>query len=394
MADSPLRLLLVEDNPADARLMSEYLCAPHGEQFQCTHVAALAEAIRYLEADRFDLILLDLSLPDSQGLDTVRTAHSQARGTPIVVLTGVDDETLGVAAVRNGAQDYLVKGQADAQVLVRAIRYAIERHRIEEELARYRDHLEELVAQRTTALAATNEALERQIAERVRAEAALESAHRRLATDRERQRRMLATELHDAVGQELVGLKLTLEHLLATVKTTLQPPGLKILSDAVDKCVQLIREVRGVCHGLYPPALESFGLVTTLKHLADGSPTPGPLTVRCDEELETVRFANEVEIALYRIAQEAIHNALRHSRANHIHVNFGREGGALVLSVTDDGVGFDPAQSARKGLGFISMKERARSIGGSLEVASRPGETRIEVRVPLDHLSAAGVATP
>jgi len=211
---------------------------------------------------------------------------------------------------------------------------------------------------------------------------------------RERQRRLLATELHDAVGQELVGLKLTLEHLLATVRNALPAPGVKILSDAVDKCVQLIREVRGVCHGLYPPALESFGLVTALKHLADGSPTPGPLTVRCDEDLETVRFANEVEIALYRIAQEAIHNALRHSRANHIHVNFGREGGALVLSVTDDGVGFDPAQSARKGLGFISMKERARSIGGSLEVASRPGETRIEVRVPLDHLSAAGVATP
>jgi len=385
MANAPLHLLLVEDNPADARLLTEYLCGPNPQEFHCTHVAQLSEAMQYMGADRFDLILLDLSLPDSQGLDTVRAAHSQARGTPIVVLTGLDDETLGIASVRNGAQDYLVKGQADAQGLVRAIRYAIERHHNEEELARYRDHLEELVAQRTTALAATNEALERQISERVWAEAGLEAAHRRLATDRERQRRMLATELHDAVGQELVGLKLTLEHLLAVVKGTLQPPALKILSDSVDKCVQLIREVRGVCHGLYPPMLESFGVAAALKQLAEGSPSPSPIVVRCEEELETARFASEVEIALYRIAQEAVHNAMRHSRAKLIHVDFGRNAGALVLSITDDGVGFDPAKSAGKGLGFISMKERARGVGGTFEIVSRQGETRIEVRVPLDH---------
>jgi signal transduction histidine kinase len=320
----------------------------------------------------------------------VRAVAEQARGTPIVVLTGVDDETLGVAAVRNGAQDYLVKGQADARMLVRAIRYAIERRRSEEELERYRDHLEELVGQRTTALAGTNEALERQIAERIRAEAALESAHRRLSTDRERQRRLLATELHDAVGQELVGLKLTLEHLLATVRNTLQPPAVKILSDAVDKCVQLIREVRGVCHGLYPPMLESFGIVTALRQLAEGATTPAQITLDCQEELETVRFASEVEIALYRIAQEAVHNALRHSRAKSIHIGFRRDGGSLFLSIADDGVGFDPAQSVGKGLGFISMKERARAVGGSFEAASRPGETRIEVRVPLARQPAAG----
>ncbi|MCX5654182.1 MAG: response regulator [Planctomycetota bacterium] len=389
MANATLRLLLVEDNPADARLLSEYLCAPHGDLFQCTHVEVLTEALRYLKADRFDLILLDLSLPDSQGLDTVRAVARQARGTPIVVLTGLDDETLGIASVRNGAQDYLVKGKADPQMLVRAIRYAVERHLIEEELVRYRDHLEELVAQRTTALSATNEALERQIAERIRVEAALEAAHRRLATDRERQRRLLATELHDSVGQELVGLKLTLEHLLATVKNILPAPGVKILADAADKCVQLIREVRGVCHGLYPPMLESFGIVTTLKQLAEGSPAPALISFRCDEELEAVRYPSEVEIALYRIAQEAVHNALRHSQAKHIGIAFENNGGDLVLTITDDGVGFNPAQSAGKGLGFISMKERVRTAGGRFEIVSNAGETRIEVRIPLDHHAPA-----
>jgi signal transduction histidine kinase len=349
-------------------------------------VTRLAESLQCLAADRFDLILLDLSLPDSQGLDTLRAVHARACATPIVVLTGTDDETLGVAAIRHGAQDYLVKGRTDARFLVRALRYAVERHHIEQELAKYRDRLEDLVAHRTTALAATNEALEQQIAERIRAEAALESAHRRLATDRERQRRLLATELHDAVGQELVGLKLALEHLQATTRKNLEPGALRALSGAIEKCVELIRQVRDICHGLYPPTLASFGLTTALRHLAEGSVAPVPVMVRHSDGLETARYPPDVEIALYRIAQEAVHNALKHSSASRIEINIACDSGALVLSVIDDGVGFDPAQSSGKGLGFISMKERARTVDGQFTAASRQGETRIEVRVPVEHI--------
>ena len=279
----PIEILLVEDSPGDVRLTQEAL--KEAKVLNRLSIAVdgveamefLRRKGRFAQAPRPDLILLDLSLPDSQGLDTLRTVHARACDTPIVVLTGTDDETLGVAAVRHGAQDYLVKGRTDARFLVRA------------------------------------------------------------------------------------------------------------LSGAIEKCVELIRQVRDICHGLYPPTLASFGLTTALRHLAEGSVAPAPVMVRHSDGLETARYPPDVEIALYRIAQEAVHNALKHSGASRIEINIACDSGALVLSVTDDGVGFDPAQSSGKGLGFISMIERARTVGGQFAAASRQGETRIEVRVPVEH---------
>ena len=89
MANAPLRLLLVEDNPADARLLTEYLCGPHPEEFHCTHVAMLAEALRYLRADHFDLVLLDLNLPKKDGREVLAEikADPNLRRIPVVVLT-------------------------------------------------------------------------------------------------------------------------------------------------------------------------------------------------------------------------------------------------------------------------------------------------------------------
>jgi signal transduction histidine kinase len=393
MADGPIRILLVEDDPAQARLLREILAEPDDTRFQVTAVVQLREADRVLGADRFDLILLDLTLPDSMGLDTLRRLHAASPRTPKVVLTSLDDERLGVEAVRQGAQDYLVKGQADRRLLVRAIHYALERHRAEEELARYRDGLEELVAQRTAALAETNESLQEQISVRTRAEKALASALRKLATDRERQRLRLASELHDSVGQEMIALKLALEHVMAGGKSCLDEEATKALTGAIERTIALIREIRSICHGLYPPTLESFGLVSALRHMVENCGPGAPVTVRCAPGRETARFPGEVEIALFRIAQEAVHNALRHSRAARISVTLAYDDGNATLSIVDDGVGFEPDKVAGKGLGFTSMRERAMTAGGILGVASRSGETRIEVRVPTSLLPATKAPT-
>ena len=125
-----IKVLLVEDNPGDARLLREMLVEAAYALFKLTHVERLSEALKRLSEEAFDLVLLDLSLPDGQGLETFTTVHAQAPGVPIVVLTGLDDETLAVRAVQAGAQDYLVKGRVDGDLLMRAMRYAIERHRI------------------------------------------------------------------------------------------------------------------------------------------------------------------------------------------------------------------------------------------------------------------------
>jgi signal transduction histidine kinase len=155
-----IHILLVEDNPADARLLRESLAESRAAPFELTHVERLDAALARLDAERFDVVLLDLSLPDSAGLDTLSRAHARFPGVPIVVLTGQADKELALEAIRQGAQDYLVKGQVDGNLLVRAIRYAIERKAAQEVIRQWNVQLEQRVAERTAELAQSAAALQ------------------------------------------------------------------------------------------------------------------------------------------------------------------------------------------------------------------------------------------
>jgi diguanylate cyclase (GGDEF)-like protein len=127
-------LLLIEDNPGDARLFREMLEEQGSRDFELAHVERMCDAEKHLAEHKVDIILLDLGLPDEQGLKAIRRAHAATPGVPLVVLTGLDDETLAVQALQQGAQDYLVKGQIEARGLLRALRYAVERKSMEEAL--------------------------------------------------------------------------------------------------------------------------------------------------------------------------------------------------------------------------------------------------------------------
>jgi len=134
MAGENIKVLLVEDNPGDVFLLQEFLKEVNTVVVELMPVERLSKALNHLEKEIFDVILLDLSLPDSQGLETFVTAHQQAKATPIIVLTGINDETLATRAMQEGAQDYLVKGQVTGDLLVRSMRYAIERQRADNAL--------------------------------------------------------------------------------------------------------------------------------------------------------------------------------------------------------------------------------------------------------------------
>jgi len=131
-----IRVLLVEDNPADARLLAESLRESGPDAFRVTHVARLSAAVEAIGRSPADVILLDLSLPDSSGLGTVERMRVAAPNVPIVVLTGLQDEALGLQAVRMGVQDYLVKGMCEGGLAARSLRYAVERRRAEAALRR------------------------------------------------------------------------------------------------------------------------------------------------------------------------------------------------------------------------------------------------------------------
>jgi len=139
------RALLIEDNPADAHFFSDLLRQAGAWQTQLTHVKTLGAALERLSSAEFDVALVDLSLPDASGVEAVVHLHSSFPSLPLVVLTDLDDEAMGARAVREGAQDYLVKGQSDGPLLLRAMRYASERLRAIEALQRREEHFRSLI---------------------------------------------------------------------------------------------------------------------------------------------------------------------------------------------------------------------------------------------------------
>ncbi len=136
----------------------------------------LSSALTLLSEGSFGVILLDLSLPDGKGLDTVIRTHAAVPDAPIVVMSGLGDEELAVRALHEGAQDYLVKGQVDGNLLIRAMRYAIERKQAEDALRKAHDKLELRVQERTAELMSANEQLLQEIEERKKAEESLREA--------------------------------------------------------------------------------------------------------------------------------------------------------------------------------------------------------------------------
>jgi signal transduction histidine kinase len=133
MNEKALQVLLVEDNAGDVRLLREMFKTEKAGSFELTHLLRLSDAETHLAKGGTDILLLDMGLPDGHGLETVRRAHIAAPGVPMIVLTGLDDEALAANAMKEGAQDYLIKGQIENRALPRALRHAIERHRMQTE---------------------------------------------------------------------------------------------------------------------------------------------------------------------------------------------------------------------------------------------------------------------
>jgi signal transduction histidine kinase len=135
-----LQILLVEDNVADALLLREMFTKERPGSFEFTHFLRMSEALIHLEKGGVDIVLLDMGLPDAHGVDTVHRTHAVAPGVPVIVLTGLDDEAVAAEAMKAGAQDYLIKGQIENRALPRALRHAIERHRLQTETDLIRTH--------------------------------------------------------------------------------------------------------------------------------------------------------------------------------------------------------------------------------------------------------------
>lgn len=338
MFDHVTKILAIDDNDQSLRLIQELLRESTRSHFEMERAQYLDDGLQLLATSDFDLILLDLSLPDSFGLQTFDRTHAAAPKIPIVILTNTDDDLTALEAMRRGAQDYVVKFDLDGRLLARSIRYAIERQRVSDEVRQLQTELTKI------ALA---------------------------------EQRRIGQELHDGLGQHLTGVGL----MAKTLQRKLKPVD-DTLSDSAGELAELIAEaagqVRGLVRGLQPVDVDAEGLMAALKQLAQATKRMCEIECVFQCPSNVVVEDNPTATHLFRIAQEAVNNSVKHSQASQIVIQLEREADRIKLKVEDDGVGFDPALAQSESMGLRIMQYRANMIGASLEIdASQTGGARV-----------------
>ena len=229
----------------------------------------------------------------------------------------------------------------------------------------------------------------RDITERKLAQDALQMFSRQLIEAQEDERRRIARELHDQIGQILTAIKMNLYSVQQVLETAERNSYVKDNIEAVDEALRLVRDLS---IDLRPPVLDDFGLATALCWYVDRYTQRTGLEVEITIELpdQNERFSRDLETACFRIAQEALTNIVRHAQASHIVLQLVKDGNVLLLSIKDDGIGFDLESLQKRApraatLGLISMQERAHAAGGSIEIESTISKgTEIRFSLSLD----------
>jgi len=358
MRDRPLAVLLVEDDPDDVITVRRTL--ENGVRLRGVKLETaerLSSAIQRLREGGLDAVLLDLDLPDSSGLDTLAAVLGADRETPVVVLTGLDDEEVATEALHGGAQDYLVKGEFQGGLLVRCLSHAAERRRAEQELRASQRQLRALAA--------------------------------RLQRVREEERALLARAIHDELGHDLVALKFDLAWCRKGMRRPPDVPAEGDMAQRIDGMCQAvdatIRSVRDIAGELRPVVLDDLGLLAAIEWEVQRFQERTGIRCEIGTLAEDLKLDAERSTALFRIFQEILTNVAQHAHASKVTIRLGYSDGGAMLEVTDDGKGITKeALESPRSLGILGMRERALVFGGEVSITGKRGKgTAVIVRIPL-----------
>ena len=346
MSPEPLRILLVEDNPGDVRLLREMFATERPESYEIIHLPRLGLALDHLAQGGVDIILLDLGLPDGEGLDTIRRVRALAPQVPLIVLTGRDDESTIAQAMLEGAQDYLVKGQIETRALPRALRHAIERFRL---LAR---------------AALANVELERRVREK---DLMLSEIHHRVKNSLQVVSSLLRLEagrIHDAAVLDMLQVTQNRIRSMALIHQTLYQ----------SKDFARV-DFHAFLQSFVPTLIQSYSI--------------HPEEISLAFHVAEIRLPIDAAIPCGLIVNELISNALKHAfpdgRRGTITIEFTQQPcNHAILSVEDDGIGvpegFSFEESETLGIQLVYML--AGQLGGAVTV-ERSTVTKFVVDFPL-----------
>jgi two-component system sensor histidine kinase UhpB len=477
--NQPLTILVVEDNPGDLFLLEEFLRSTDLDIGEVKNAGSLGEARQLLNNTRIDLVFLDLSLPDSFGLQSYTGIQASTQHVPVILLTGLSDTKLALQALVMGAQDYLVKGEFDEKLLSRAIRYSLERMRnllfLRESEERYRelfnnnpmpmwvidassfcfleansaamqhygytyeeflsrtladirvggnkDELREEVAairhQRDGIKKGIREhvtksgqvifvdiawhninyknhpavlVLANDVTERIQLEEELNEqrvTRQRQITEavivaQEKERTEIGKELHDNVNQILGA-----SNLYINTAMTDEDMRQELLERSTELVSNAINEIRKISKSLITPGLREIGLIESIEDIIDDMRlVRNDLSIELDlQNISEEQIEDRRKLALFRMVQEQLNNIVKHAKATRVLIRLSIEGQDIVLTVADNGVGFDVSRH-RKGVGITNIISRAELFNGKVDIQSSPGEgCTLSVGLPVNGVS-------
>lgn len=357
----PLKLLHLEDSPLDHDLALAHLTRA-GLRVELRRVETEAEFRRALGEEDWDLVLSDFDLPGFNGLEALRIVRECAPGLPFILLSGQIGEDIAVAAMRNGASDYLLK--SNLARLAPAIEHAV---------AAAEDRLARLAADRE--LAASRERLS--------------ELAQHLQTSIERERAAIAREIHDDVGGSLTALRFD----LAWIARHVESPEVRMrVAAALETVTHAVEASQRIMHNLRPAILDQ-GLVAALQWMSGHFEKRNGVTCRFRTSHETMALPAGVPLVAYRFAQEALTNVSKHAQAGKVTIDLSLTRGVFSLEVADDGRGLQAADLAKaRSFGLRGLRERAGTVGGWVEVSSNAAGTTLLLSVPV-RTEAEGAAT-
>jgi len=335
-----------------------------------------------LERQDWDLVIADYRLPRFDGLAALALVKEKGLDLPFIIVSGYITEETAVAAMKAGAHDYVMKDKLArlGPAVERELREAEvrrERRRAEEALRRAYEELEIRVEQRTAELKTANVRLQAAMAERRRLEY-------ELLEITERERRRIGLDLHDDLGQQLSALALMTKGL----ELKLAKRRARETSDAArihNLVQQAMSHTRDLAHDLATLDLKGADLPTALDGLARHATELFKISCRFDGDGGTPSQDSNVASQLYKIAQEAVTNAIKHAKAKRVGISLSNGSDKTVLMVVNDGLPFPPLQNPAAGMGLRIMNYRANLIGASLEIiGAGPRGTQVICSVPLE----------
>jgi signal transduction histidine kinase len=343
------RILVIEDNSGDYALIEEFLL----EQFEApliSHASNYSEAKKILSVkpDPFDIILLDLSLPDKTGMPLIQEIVEVSSNAAVIVLTGYVDLTFGVKSLSLGASDYILKDELTPMSLYKSIIYSTERKRAISALEISEKRARNFAKQLNNAI--------------------------------EDERSRIAREIHDEFGQQLSGLKMSLSSLRRNpgVHSDIGPVLDTIVAD-VNTSIQTLRQI---ANELRPVLIDKLGLFAAIEWLVGEFGKKTGITTRLHIDIDQPVLNKILEINIFRICQEALTNIVKHAEATMVNIRIENKNEILLIRIIDNGKGIDSGTLQNQlSMGLLNMKERANLIGAELNISSSNKGTIIELKI-------------